>query len=411
MEAEVIIIGDELLFGQTIDTNSAFIGQALSCIGVDLTWATTVGDDERRIEAALRQALGRVDVVIAAGGLGPTPDDVTRQAVAQAFGRKLILQNEVLRQIQDKIARWGLKASEDITPQALVPEGAQVLSNRVGIAPGLFLALEGKMLFVLPGVPREMEDMLKEEVLPWLRGTGVVIQHRLLHTTGATELALVEKLGKSREVLGKVRMAFLPGTYGIDLRLTARGESLERVEEQLAQAEGWVRERLGGLIYGVNGESLEEVVGNLLLHRGAKLAVAESCTGGLIAHRITNISGSSRYFERGVVAYSNEAKNELLGVPWEIIREHGAVSAQTAQAMAEGVRELSRADIGLGVTGIAGPTGGTPEKPIGLVYIALAHEGGCFAKQFRFFGDRMANKERTAQAALNELRLFLMGSQ
>lgn len=410
MEAEAIIIGDEILYGQTIDTNSAFIGKELSRIGVSLSWVTTVGDDEGKIGLAFRQALSRADVVITTGGLGPTPDDVTKKAVARTFDRELVLRDNVLRQIEDKLARWGLKIPPGIVGQALVPEGAEIIDNEVGVAPGLLLSHEGKPLFVLPGVSREMEAMLEKGVIPRLRGrgTGKVIDHRTLKVTGINESELVEKLGEMDRTLAETKITFLPGLSGIDIRLSAHGGNVEQVKEKLSTAEMKIRERLGDYVYGVDEESLERVVGRLLLSKKATLAIAESCTGGLIANRITNISGSSEYFEQGVVAYSNQAKNEVLKVPQKTIQEHGAVSPQTAKAMAEGVREISGADIGLGATGIAGPTGGTPEKPVGLVYVALAHEGGSFAKRFQFFGDRIANKERTAQAGLNELRLFLI---
>ncbi|MGH7394823.1 MAG: competence/damage-inducible protein A [Candidatus Methylomirabilales bacterium] len=412
MNAEILTVGTELLLGQIVDTNAAFIAERLAEAGIDVYFKTTVGDNPARIEAAVRQALGRAQVVLCTGGLGPTEDDLTRDVVAKVTGRPLRLNPAVLAQIQARFARRGIPMARNNERQAQVPEGALVLENPRGTAPGLLLRVDPEQTVVLlPGVPAEMRPMLTEIVLPRLRevyGLKGRIRSRVLRTTGVSESKVDELLGDLWAERNPT-IALLARSGEIHVRLTAKAETEAELTHLLDGREAQVRERLGDIVFGRDEESLEVIVGRLLLARRLTLAVAESCTGGLVGHRITNVPGSSAYFDRGVVVYSNQAKTALLGVPAELIAAKGAVSAEVAAAMAEKMREGAGVDLALAVTGIAGPTGGSPEKPVGLTYIALAHSGGVAAHEFRFFTDRDLNKQRAAQTALDLVRRHLLG--
>lgn len=410
MKAEIITIGDELLYGQIQDSNSSFISERLTAEGIDVVFKTSVGDDINRMTEAFNIARLRVDVIVASGGLGPTPDDLTKKAVVKAFKRNLVFHQEILKQIEDSFHKRGSPMPKINQNQALIPQGAKALSNLWGVAPGIFLEDSKTLFFAVPGVPKEMKWMLEDEVLPILRAKKPehFILHRKLRTTGISESALYEKIEKLIEPQGEIKVAFLPGYLGVNIRLTMESRDKNQAQVKIDEFEQKIREVLGTYIYGVDDQSLEEVVGKLLLERKKTIAVAESCTGGLISARFTNISGSSKYFERGVVTYSNEAKTELLSVPKEIIEKYGAVSEEVAILMAEGVRKLAKTDYGLSVTGIAGPTGGTPQKPVGLVFVGFAHENDSFAQRFLFGEDRKSNRERASQAVLNLVRLFLI---
>jgi nicotinamide-nucleotide amidase len=412
MNAEILTVGTELLLGQIVDTNAAFIAERLAEEGIDVYCKTTVGDNAPRIEAALRQALARAQVVLCTGGLGPTEDDLTRDAVAAVTGRPLRLDPAVLAQIQARFARRGIPMPKSNERQAQVPEGAEVLENPRGTAPGLLLRLPpDRTVILVPGVPAEMRPMVTEAVLPRLReayGLRGRIRSRVLRTVGVSESRVNELLGDLWEERNPT-VALLARSGEIHVRITAKAESEEELARLLDAREAQARERLGDIVFGRDEEGLEVVVGRLLTERGLALAVAESCTGGLLAHRITNVPGSSTYFERGAVTYSNRAKTALLGVPDELIAAKGAVSAEVAAAMAEGMRGRAGTDLAVAVTGIAGPGGGTAEKPVGLTYVALAHAGGVETHEFRFFTDRELNKQRAAQAALDLIRRHLLG--
>ncbi|MGH7409030.1 MAG: competence/damage-inducible protein A [Candidatus Methylomirabilales bacterium] len=412
MNVEILTVGTELLLGQIVDTNAAFIAERLAEAGIDVYFKTTVGDNPARIEAAVRPALGRAQVVLCTGGLGPTEDDLTRDVVAKVTGRPLRLNPAVLAQIQARFARRGIPMARNNERQAQVPEGALVLENPRGTAPGLLLRVDPEQTVVLlPGVPAEMRPMLTEIVLPRLRevyGLKGRIRSRVLRTTGVSESKVDELLGDLWAERNPT-IALLARSGEIHVRLTAKAETEAELTHLLDGREAQVRERLGDIVFGRDEESLEVIVGRLLLARRLTLAVAESCTGGLMGHRITNVPGSSAYFDRGVVVYSNQAKTALLGVPAALIAAKGAVSAEVAAAMAEKMREGAGVDLALAVTGIAGPTGGSPEKPVGLTYIALAHSGGVAAHEFRFFTDRDLNKQRAAQTALDLVRRHLLG--
>ena len=410
MRAEIITIGDELLYGQIQDSNSSFISERLTAEGIDVVFKTSVGDDINRMAEAFNIARSRANVIIASGGLGPTSDDLTKKAVVKAFKRNLIFHQEILKQIEDSFHKRGSPMPKINQNQALIPQGSKALSNLWGVAPGIFLEDKEFLFFALPGVPVEMKWMMENEVLPILRAKKPerFILHRKLKTTGISESALYEKIEKLIDPNGEIKVAFLPGYLGVDVRLTMESRDRDQAQVKIDELEQKIRGVLGTYIYGTDGQSLEMVVGKRLLERKRTIAVAESCTGGLIGARFTNVSGSSKYFERGVITYSNEAKTELLNVPKEIIEKYGAVSEQVAILMAEGVRKLAKTDYGLSVTGIAGPTGGTPQKPVGLVFIGFAHENDSFAQRFLFGENRKSNRERAAQAALNLVRLFLI---
>lgn len=412
MRAEIITIGDELLIGQVINTNASYIGQKLSEIGIRVGRIVSVGDAESDIISELKYAFENFDVVILTGGLGPTHDDVTKNAICKFFDTELVLNEDVLNQVKEFLAKRGVGLNEANRSQALVPKKAKIINNRWGTAPGLLFEENGKIVIVMPGVPREMQGMMENFVINYLaeKSAGNVIKQRILKTTGIPESYLYEKLKETvHEVEKFCKIAFLPSPTGVKIRITVHAENKEKADDIVKEVERKFREKVDKYIYGVDDEELEEVVGKLLVERGLKIAVAESCTGGLICDRITNVSGSSRYFEHGVVAYSNEAKVQILGVPEELIKNYGAVSREVAKAMAEGVRKISGADIGISTTGIAGPTGGTPQKPVGLVWIGYSDKNETFAKEFRFGYDRLGNKQIASQMALEILRRKLLG--
>jgi nicotinamide-nucleotide amidase len=407
--AEIISVGTELLQGALEDANGRFLAEALCGIGIPVSYRTTVGDERARIEGVLRQALVRATVVVVTGGLGPTEDDCTRDALAAVSGRPLLLHGETLKAIEERFTRRGVPMPESVKRQAWVPEGFTVLPNRHGTAPGLLWEAGGRLLVALPGPPREMRPLFTEQVLPILLqgpARGRRIRTRTIKVCGLLESQVEERiidlLRGSAPAVG-----LLARSGEIHVRVTVSGTE----EEVQSQLEGWektLRDRLGGAVFGTDEERLEEAVGRLLRLRGRTVALAESCTGGLIAHRITNVPGSSEYFERGIVAYSNRAKEELLRVPPALIERHGAVSREVACAMAAAVRRLAGADLGVGVTGTAGPGGGTEAKPVGLTYIALADAQGEEWCEHRFRFDREENKLWGSQMALEMLRRYLL---
>lgn len=402
MKAEIVTIGDEILLGQTVDTNSAYISQKLSQLGIEVDYKISVGDDIKNISEALTIALSRADLVITTGGLGPTNDDITKKAIVKVFKRNLVFHEEILMKVEESFKKRGMEMPKINQNQALLPQGSKAIPNQFGSAPGIFVREENRLFFALPGVPLEMRSMMEKDVLKILeKSSKVNVFEKKLRTTGIPESAIYERIEPVLASTSEVKVAFLPSFLGVDVRLNSRSQ------ERLQEKEKQIGELLGNVVYGEGDITLEEVVGGLLKDKRKTVSVAESCTGGLIGKRFTNVSGSSEYFERGVVSYSNQAKMELLKVPQEMIEKYGAVSEQVAILMAEGIRRISKTDYGLSATGIAGPTGGTPEKPVGLVWIGLAHENDSFAEKFLFGEDRETNRQRAAQAALNLVRLFL----
>ncbi|MCI0706012.1 MAG: competence/damage-inducible protein A [Ignavibacteriae bacterium] len=413
MQAEIVSIGDELLIGQVINSNQAFIAEQLNGVGIDVARMTTIGDSEQAILSSFQQALDRSDIVLTTGGLGPTHDDITRAVVCKFFKTDLVLDTAALQNIKQLFGRRGLEVTKINEGQALVPRGCTVIQNAFGTAPGYFFNRKGKYFIVMPGVPSEMKGMMENFVVPYFTEHvhGLVIRHRTLKTTGIPESYLADKIGSVESLFpqnSKISLAYLPSFLGVRLRITVKETSIDRAEAAIREVERKIRANAEKYIYAAGEEELEHVVGKLLTERKLKIAVAESCTGGLIADRITDVPGSSSYFERGIVTYSNESKLAELSVPLSFIQQHGAVSREVAEAMALGVRTKSNVDIGISTTGIAGPTGGTPEKPVGLVWIGYSDRHETLALKFTFVNDRRRVKERTAQAALDLLRRKLL---
>lgn len=418
LQVELITIGDELLLGFTIDTNAAHIARTLAANGVEIVRRTTVGDEAPRIAAAVREALDRTGAVITTGGLGPTSDDLTKPAIAEIFGRQMKLDEAIATKLEE---RWRARFPNSRFPstnrtQAEIPEGARILTNHHGTAPGIWLEDDkGRWVAMMPGVPREMRGMLADELLPAIkaRATGEqnVVLSGTLRTTGIAESAIAELLGPNflgdpSTELGSLPLAYLPGVAGVDLRVTVKGRPLGEAEKLVGEAIVKLRSRVEAYAYGVDDADLAAVVLDKCRALDFTLAVAESCTGGMLGERITSIPGSSDVFLGGVIAYHNEVKRSLLGVRSEAIERSGAVSEEVVLQMASGVRERLGADVGVAVTGIAGPGGGTPEKPVGLVWIAV-HASEAKARRFHVGGDRAEIRQRAAQAALEMVRRAL----
>ena len=413
MKAEIISIGDELLIGQVINTNQAFIAEKLNSIGIPVIRMTTVGDDEPAILSAFGEATDDCDFVLVTGGLGPTHDDITRTALCKFFSTDLVVNEEALRRVRGFFERRGIAPRKINEDQALVPKSCQVVQNDHGTAPGFLFERDGRYLFAMPGVPFEMKAMVERFVLPFFapKASDLAIVHSTLKTTGIGESFLAEQIGDVGSLFRPedgTTLAFLPGPTGTRLRITVRAANAAAAQAQADKVEQAIRARAGKYIYAGGDEELEHVVGKLLTELHLTIAIAESCTGGLISDRVTNVSGSSQYFNRSYVTYSNESKTADLGVPAELIRNHGAVSREVAEAMALGARTRSKADIGISTTGIAGPTGGSEEKPVGLVWIGYADQAGTMAIKFHLGDERRRIKERAAQAALELLRRKLL---
>jgi len=409
MRAELVSIGTELLLGQIVDTNAAYLAAKLAEIGVGVYFKTTVGDNLERARLALEQALARSDALVCTGGLGPTADDVTSEAVAALTGTQLVLHQPSLDHIQRLFHHRQLPLLDSHRKQALIPSGALPLPNPVGSAPGYILELRGKLIAALPGVPSEMRAMAEESLLPYLAertGGELVIKSRVLRFAGIGESMLEER---TRELFASENptIAYLAQPGEAHLRITARAASRSQADAMIAAMQQAVLERLGEAYFGADQDTLESAVGARLRQLGLTLATAESCTGGLLGDRITNIPGSSAYYQGGVVSYSNRAKVELLGVPSPVIAAHGAVSAETALAMAGGARARLRADLALAITGVAGPGGGTAAKPVGLVYLALDDGVHPASRELRLGGARQEIKYRSTQVALTMLWQYL----
>lgn len=411
MNACVISIGNELLIGQTINTNAAWIGQKLSDIGLLLDTVITVGDEAQAIVEALDAALAKHTVAIVTGGLGPTHDDITKKVITDYFGGKLVFHQPVLDKIKSYFEARGYQMPANNEGQAWLPDNAEILPNKVGSAQGMLFRKNEKYCFVLPGVPREMKYIMETSILPILREQirDQVILHYTWRTAGVPESVLAEKLDNVAEIEQHGRLAFLPKYTGVDLRLTIKAGTIQNVETHRRAADQHIRAKVDKYIYGTGDIPLEQVVGEILRSRKQTVAVAESCTGGLICHKMTSIAGSSDYFLGGMITYSNDQKIKALGVSEATLVAHGAVSEQTAVEMASGVRHRVDADYGLSVTGIAGPGGGTAEKPVGLVYIGLATPTETRAHRYMFANDREINQERSAATALLLLLKALKG--
>jgi len=413
MNAHIITVGDEILIGQTMNTNAAYIGMQLTDIHVNVVKTSVIGDIEKDIIDEFRRCFELNDIVIVTGGLGPTHDDLTRGCVVKFFNTTLVTDEEVLDDIKAIFKRRGWELTPVNEDQANVPKIAEIIRNTLGTAPGYWIEKDNKFFVVMPGVPYEMKNMMEKFVIPRLKtiiGTPARIQKRMvLQTTGIAESILFEKLGNLDEILSGAKLAFLPSPFGVKLRITVEAPDETEASNMLLEIEQKIRGKAGRFVFTKGEESIEEVVARLLKERGYTISVAESCTGGHITNLLTNISGSSVYLERGIISYSNAAKVELLKVNEDTISEYGAVSQEVAIQMAKGIRSISGTDIGLAVTGIMGPTGAVQGKPIGLVYIGICDGNFCTSKKYLFGEDRLLNKQRTAQAALELVRRMLLG--
>jgi nicotinamide-nucleotide amidase len=410
LTAEIIAVGSELLTPEKTDTNSLWLTEKLMGIGVEVKLKTIVGDDEARLEETIRDALERSDIVITTGGLGPTEDDVTRQVSARAAGRELTYHDDLEAELRERFRRWGREMPEINKRQAFAIDGAVILPNPNGSAVGMMLNDEGKFLVVLPGPPREMQPMFEDHVLESLRSVAgnVAVVRRILRVSGMGESAVDELIAPIYKSYPAVQTSILFNRTEIEIHLFASAKSEAEGAAVLDELASKLAEKLGPAVFAMNGETMEEVVGNLLKQRKETVAVAESCTGGMIGMRLTDVAGSSAYFLEGVITYSNEAKKRALGVPAETLESFGAVSSQTAEAMARGVRERAGTDYGIAVTGIAGPDGGSEEKPVGTVFIGYADTKITKSLRLTLPGDRYLIRWRSSQAALDYLRRQIM---
>ena len=405
--AEILTIGTEILLGDLVDTNAAWIGGRLASLGVSIYRHTTVGDNKSRITDALKEAASRTDLVITTGGLGPTSDDLTNACLGEAAGHEMVEYPEARRHVDETFKRFGRTPTQSNYKQALFPEGSELIPNPLGTAMGAMLELDGALVATLPGVPGEMKEMFEETLEPLIRerSEGSIVS-RTLWFTGIGESALAEKVQDLLDASDPT-VAPLAGQGKVRLRVTARAATPEEAEEKIAPVVDEILSRLGDYYFGEGDETLESAIGKLLTERGETLALAESCTGGLLAKRLTDGAGSSAFFTEGLVTYSNEAKERLLGVPNKLFVEHGAVSEPVAKAMAEGVRKTAGTDYGLSVTGVAGPDGGTEEKPLGLIFVGLSDVEGTVAERLDLSAwrrSREAIRERSANRAFDILR-------
>ena len=412
MDIDLVTIGTELLLGFTVDTNSAFMGQVLGEAGVRIARRTSVRDDPADIQAAIREALARSRFVITTGGLGPTRDDMTKKVVAELFDAPLEFQEPIWEELVAKWARFGRKISESNRCQAEVPRGATVLPNKRGTAPGLWLAGAPGEVVMLPGVPSEMKGLLREEVVPRLRARvgGTAIASRVLRTTGIPESTLAERLSGVEDGLAPLTLAYLPGIEGVDLRLTAWDMTADQSGPLFDRVMDEIRAVTGDHCYGTGDDDLAAVLLDRLRAGGLTLAAAESCTGGMIGERVTNVAGSSDVFLGGVIAYANELKTGLLGVNPETVAGHGAVSAAVVTEMVAGVAERTGADLAVAVTGVAGPGGGSEDKPVGTVWFGFSARGAVDAIKVGFPGTRADIRGRASQFALHGLWRRALGA-
>lgn len=411
MKAVILSIGDEVLNGEVADTNAAWLAERLLELGVEIAYHTCVGDVEEHIEQSLRYAAKRVNLIVATGGLGPTQDDLTRHAVAKVANAPLELHEESLARLEERFRRWGRPMPPQNRIQAMIPAGAEVLPNTEGTAAGFIARIGSAYAAFLPGVPREMKAMYEKSLQPFIMALPIerrAVRVERFHTFGVPESLVNEKLGPMMQRGANPLVGLRVSGGVVSIKLLATGQDLSGAERVLAPAAEAVRQRLGEAIFGMGSDTLELAVARLLEARGATIAIAESCTGGLVGHLLTNVPGISRFLLEDLVTYSNAAKTELLGVPAATIQAVGAVSEEVARAMAEGVRRRAKADIGLSTTGIAGPDGGSPEKPVGLVYIGLASQAGTSVERLTLVGSREIIKDRAAKSALNTLRLHLL---
>lgn len=411
MNLDIISIGDELLIGQTLNTNAHWIAAELDKIGFTVRQHTSISDNKQHIIKTLAESLNNSDVVLITGGLGPTNDDLTMPVLNEYFGGKLVVNQDVYNDIETLILGRGFEMNENNKRQALVPDNCKVIRNPNGTAPGLWFERDKQVVAAMPGVPFEMKAMITDSIIPWLKQKYVLpeIVHQMVLTQGLPESKLAEVLTDWENNLPtNIKLAYLPSPGRVKLRLTSKGINRKQVQHAIDEQVEKLTQLIPQHIYSTDNSNLEEVIGKMLLEKQATLATAESCTGGYIAHLITSISGSSAYFKGSVVSYANEIKINELGVNPAAIEKHGAVSQQVVEQMAVGVLKKFKVDYAVATSGVAGPTGGTAEKPVGTVWIAVANKNGVVSKQFTFGKLRSVNIERSAVAALGMLREIIV---
>ncbi|MDO8885431.1 competence/damage-inducible protein A [Candidatus Oleimmundimicrobium sp.] len=409
MNCEILTIGSEITLGLSLDLNSYYIARELGKIGIEAKRILSVPDDVKMISSTIEESLNRVDLLIITGGLGPTADDLTRDAIAKHTGKKLFLSNDSANLIKKRYFNLKRPMPEIVLKQAYLPEGAVPIIPTLGTAPGLIIEIGKKIILALPGVPTEMKEMFHRAVVPYLKkrvNCGEIIDIATFKVCGLSEVEIQKKI---EELLAdeKLTVSLLPHPGEVNIQIAVKGKPVF-TREVLLEAEKKIRENLGDYVFEVNEETLEKVIGELLRKRKQTLSVAESCTGGLLSNRITNISGSSDYFQGGIVSYNNDVKSAVLGVPREILKNYGAVSSQTAKAMAKGVAQICDTDISVALTGIAGPAGGSKDKPVGTVFIALWSKKDTYCGKFQLSGLREEIKWEASQKALEIIRSFLL---
>jgi nicotinamide-nucleotide amidase len=406
MDVEIIAVGDEVLLGHIVNSNSSFIARQLSGLGFSVRLHTVVGDSVETMEEAFRHALKRSKVVVVTGGLGPTDDDLTKRAIVKVFKRNLILNDHVLETIRERFTSRGVEMPALSQNQALLPQGATFFPNRLGSAVGICIAEQGRVFIALPGVPVEMQQIMTDEVVPYLASLhiGQALSAVTLRTTGIGESLLSEMITPNLRLEPGVKLAYLPHYGSVDLRVVATGPTKTEADEKAERLARHIEKAVGNYVFGRGDETLSGVIGQLLKDNDKTLAVAESCTAGQLGMEITDVAGASAYFVGGLEAYSNDVKIAQLGVTEEVLAQHGAVSEECALAMATGCRKLFKSDYALSITGIAGPDGGTDEKPVGITYVGLASAHAAYAKMYRFGADRRMNRTRAVNAALELLR-------
>ncbi|MBV6479360.1 MAG: Nicotinamide-nucleotide amidohydrolase PncC [Ignavibacteria bacterium] len=413
MKSKLISIGDEILIGQIVNTNASYLGERLYSAGVPVEKIVVIGDEESMLISELEDALNNYDVTIITGGLGPTHDDITKPVLVRFFNDELVKDEKVLEHVKKIFSDRKIEMPEINVEQAMVPKNSKVIWNELGTAPGILFERNGRIIMSLPGVPYEMKAMMENFILPYLESNllkenKIFLKQKTLLTTGLGESSLFEKIGDIKSVIGEAKLAFLPSAEGVRLRINVKGERETETQKQLNEIEIKLREKIGKFIYGVNEDSLEKVIGKILRDMKKTLSVAESCTGGMISQKLVSIPGSSDYYLGGVCSYSNKEKINILGVKEETLKKYGAVSEATAIEMAEGVRKLTKSDYSISTTGIAGPDGGFPEKPVGLVWIGYSDSEISFAIDFSFGSNREINIRRASMRALEILRRKLL---
>jgi nicotinamide-nucleotide amidase len=411
MKAEIISIGSEILRGQITDTNANFIAQKLAELSIDLNYISAVGDNHKMLLSLLKKALSRSDLIITTGGLGPTEDDITYQVIAKTLHLKLIKSPEAEKNLKRILYSIKIKLSPSNLKQAYLPEGAKVIINKYGTAPAMILEKDNKILSSFPGVPYEMKKLIEENLIPYLKEKfppSVIKKSKTLKITGLGEASVNELIRNYINEQTNFSFGIYANPEDIQIQITTQAPTEKEVNQLLQFSSNQLIKILGDYVYGTDQQSLEEVVGNLLKAKNIKVAVAESCSGGMLGEMITNISGSSGYFQGGVISYNAKIKEELLKVPQEIIKKYGEVSEQVARLMAEGVRKCCYSDIGISITGIAGPGGATEKKQVGLVYMALANGKKTLIQKHQLFGNRQQIRLRASRRALNLLRMYLI---